>query len=322
MANIKDVARHAGLSPSCVSKYLKDKNSVRADSRIKIEKAINELNYVPSNIARSLRNGNTRTIMAIMPTITLPFFAEIFEFLRTYIASSGYNLSLYTLNGDTKFSHRDFLFSDGAIVAFPNNSEVVREIDAVLTKTNKPLVVMHGEANSKNTNSVFVDIREGMEQAALYLKDNGRKRIAYVGGDKRSVPSIERFSGFTNVIPEELRLGIYRKDFSMNWGYESARKMIDSNQVPDSVLCENDGIAAGVINYLMTHGISVPHDVWVIGFDNIPLSEMFTPSISSVSIPSQKMAEEAVRILFKAMKTKESEKVSFKASLIIRESSK
>jgi len=322
VSNIKDVAHWAGLSPSCVSKYMKNKQSVRVENRELIEMAIKELNYVPSNIARSLRHGKSMTVKAIMPPITLPFFAEIFEHLRMHLSFGGYHLILQTINPNEPFSSQDFLFTDGVIVAFPNNNKIIDQLAAILKTLNKPIVAMNGFSYMENINSVSVDIGDGMAQAAAYLKSQGRKRIAYVGGDEFSSPSIERFSGFSSVISPGLHCGVYRHDFSMGWGYMSAKSMLDSGNIPDGVLCENDGIAAGVIKYMLTHGISVPDDVWVIGFDNIPLSEMYTPSISSVSIPSKEMSLAAVKILIEAMQKETLIKMQFKATLVIRESSR
>lgn len=322
MSNIKDVAQMAELSPSCVSKYFKDKNSVRVENRERIEMAVDTLNYVPSNIARSLRQGKSMTIKAIMPPITLPFFAVIFEHLRILLSSANYHLILQTINPSEPFSLQDFLFTDGTIVAFPNDDKIINQLIDIHSKLNKPLVAIHGFSEVGNINSVSVDIGEGMAQAATYLKDNGREKIAYIGGDEFSSPSIERFSGYTRAVPPELRYGIYRHDFSMEWGYLSAKSMLESGDVSDGILCENDGIAAGVIKYMLTHGVSVPDDTWVIGFDNIPLSEMYTPSISSVSIPSKEMAMAAVEILLMAINKEPVMKKQFKATLIIRESSR
>jgi LacI family transcriptional regulator len=301
---------------------MKNTQSVRAENRKRIEMAIEELNYVPSNIARSLRQGKSMTVKAIMPPITLPFFAEIFEHLRVSLSSAGYHLILHTINPDEPFSPQDFLFTDGVIVAFPNDNEIIRQLNAILKTLEKPLVAMSGFSRVENVNSVSVDIGDGMSQAAMYLKSQGKKRIAYVGGDEHSSPSIERFSGFCSVIPPELRFGVYWRDYSMGWGYMSAKNMLDSEHIPDGVLCENDGIAAGVIKYMLTHGVTVPGDVWVIGFDNIPLSEMYTPSISSVSIPSKEMSLAAVKVLIEAIQKETQENVQFKATLVIRESSR
>ena len=321
MSTIKDVAQCAGLSPSCVSKYFKDRNSVRLDTRRRIEEAVSSLNYVPSNIARFLRNGKSMTLKAIMPSITRPFFASIFEYLHTLCRTAGYNILLQTIEENESFSHGDFVFADGVIVAFPDDDRVVNQLTDILIEMGKPLSALLGHENARGCAIISVDICRDMAEAATYLLTSGRKRIAYVGGANESSPSRERWRGFSSVIPPELRHGIYQQAFSLEWGYFAAQKMLLNEIRPDSVLCENDSIAAGVIKCFLSNGVTVPNDVWVVGYDNTILSEMYSPSISSVSIPSKEMSEEAVRILLGAINGKPLQNSKFRGKLIIRESS-
>ena len=320
MANIKQVAAKAGVSPSCVSKYLKNADSVRPDTREKVEDAIRALNYVPSSIARLLRMGKSMTVKVIMPSVTLPFFAGIFEYLRLTLLTAGYNLILQTISPGDTFHEQDFIFVDGAIVAFPNDDSVIGSLSGLLKQLNKPLVTIHGYSSLDVPGLISVDIAEGMSQASRYMQEHGRKNIAYVDGTPESTIVGERFRGFSSVVPPECRFGVFNGDFSMQWGYTAAHQMLDSNRIPDGILCGNDGIAAGIIKYMLIHGVSVPGDVWVFGFDNIPLSEMYTPSISSVSIPSQKMCEVAVQSLIAAMNDGELSSHRFNAELVLRDS--
>ena len=96
--------------------------------------------------------------------------------------------------------------------------------------------------------------------------------------------------------------------------------MVECQQVPDAVLCENDSLAAGVVKFMVTHGISVPDDIWVAGFDNISLAEMYTPSITSVSIPAREMSLAAAEMLIQAMNNGELGEMQFKTTLLLRES--
>ena len=320
MITIKQVAQCAGVSASCVSKYLRDENSVRDYNKERIAEAIRTLNYIPSQAARSLRNGVSMMVKAIMPSITLPFFAEIFEYMRTAFAEAGYTLVLQTIDANTPFSARDFSDTDGAVVVFPDEDAIIKQLKDTLTSVGKPLIALVGHKLADNIGSVYVDISDGMAQAARFMLDNNRSRIAFVGGVESSVSSRERYRGFLRVVPPAMQCGVYRRNFSIDWGYEAARKMVESQQVPDAVLCENDSLAAGVIKFMMTHGISIPDDVWVIGFDNIPMAEMYNPSISSVSLPSQNMSLVAADMLIQAMRGGEPGEMQFKTDLLLRES--
>ncbi len=321
MANIKDVAQHAGLSPSCVSKYFKDKNSVRKSSRIRIEEAVAALNYVPSDVARSLRSRRSNTIKALMPPITRPFFADVFEHIHIPCLAAGYKLLLQTINFGETFTSQDFSFSDGVVIAFPDDEGIIASLANLLKESRKPLVAILGHKNVKECPFVSVDISRGMAEAAKYLITSGRKRIAYIGGTDESAPSYERFRGFTSVVAPEARHAIFRRDFSLEWGHSAAQRMLASGDLPDGVLCENDSIAAGVIRCFMANGVSVPGDVWVIGFDDTILAKMYWPSISSVSIPVSEMSAAAVHILLGAINGVPVHNKTFQGELIVRESS-
>ena len=320
MITIKQVAQRAGVSASCVSKYLRDENSVRQYNKERIAEAIKSLRYIPSQAARSLRQGKSMMVKAIMPSITLPFFAEIFERMRTAFSDSGYTLILQTIDAEKPFSARDFSGVDGVVVVFPDEDTLIGQIEETLSSMDKPLVALAGHKLVNNIGAVHVDISDGMAQAARYILDCGRSRIAFVGGVESSISSSERYRGFVRVVSPTLQCGVYRRNFSIDWGYEAAKKMVESQRVPDAVLCENDSLAAGVIKFMMTHGVSVPGDIWVAGFDNIPLAEMYTPSISSVSLPSENMSLAAADMLINAMNGGKLGEMQFKTELLLRES--
>ncbi|MDR1703885.1 MAG: LacI family transcriptional regulator [Clostridiales bacterium] len=321
MVTIKDVARHAGLSPSCVSKYFKEKNSVRENSRLRIEEAVCALKYVPSDIARSLRGKRSNAVKVLMPVITRPFFAEVFEYLRLPFSKAGYNLLLQTITDEGAFYPQDFVFADGVIVAFPDDDSVINRLADILEGTGKPLVALLGHQKVENCITVSADISQGMAEAAKYLLASGCERIAFIGGTVESSPSNERFRGFTSVVPPEAQYAIYRRDFSLEWGHTAAQRMYDSGKLPDGVLCENDSIAAGVIRCFLSNGVKIPGDVAVIGFDDTIIADMYWPSITSVSIPIKEMSETAVGILLDAINAKPVSNRSFQSALVVRESS-
>ncbi len=321
MVTIKDVAKHAGVSASCVSKYLKDENSVRPHNRKQIAEAITQLNYIPSRAARSLRYGKTMAVKAIMPPISLPFFAEFFEYLRIHFAISGYSLSLHTLSStDAPMTAEDFADYDGAVIVFPDDDSIVTHVHKILSDLGRPLVVVSGTQYGEDIRTIYVNMEQGIMDVCQFLLDNGKKRISFVGGTEKAASSNIRFSGFKNVIPEEMQCGVYRGGFSMNWGYRAAQLMVKRSPLPDAVICENDSLAAAIIKYMITHGISVPNDMWVIGFDNIPMAEMYNPSISSVGMPSRDIAITVAITLVAEMNGEIPEYKQFDCNFVLRES--
>lgn len=321
MITIKDVAQQAGVSASCVSKYLKDPNSVRPNNRKQIAAAIQALNYIPSRAARSLRYGKTMAVKAIMPPISLPYFADFFEHLRVHFASLGYSLSLHTLSSSAApFTADDFVDYDGAVIVFPDDDSIVDHVHRIMQSLGRPLVVVSASRYDESILHIHVNMEQGIMDVGQFLIDNNLKRISFVGGTERSVPSNCRYAGFEKAIPEEMRCGVYRGGFSMDWGTRAAQIMLRQPVLPDAVICENDSLAAAIIKYMITHGVSVPNDMWVIGFDNIPMAQMYNPSISSVSLPSRDIAITATNVLVAAMNGEKPEPKSFDCDLVLRES--
>jgi DNA-binding LacI/PurR family transcriptional regulator len=321
MTNIKQVAAYAGLSPSCVSKYFKDKDSVRENSRKQIENAIAALNYTPSSIARSLRGGKFMTIKVILPTIRLPFFGTIFEELHKFLQKAGYNLILQTVTEGKNFMPDDFIFTDGVIASFLDSESSILQLREILKNLKKPLVLMQGSQDPLKEGSVTCNIGDGVAEISRYLIANGRKHIAFVGGKRDSLSSRERFKGFRDTVPPDCRYGVFRHDFTMEWGYSAGQMMLDLDNHPDAVVCENDYIAAGVIKCMLAHGIMVPSDVWVTGFDDSSLARMYAPSISSFEIPSVEMSEAAAGMMLDALRGGSLERRRFLGKIILRESS-
>ena len=321
MVTIKDVAKQAGVSASCVSKYLKDVNSVRPHNRKQIADAITQLNYIPSRAARSLRSGKTMAVKAIMPPISLPFFAEFFEYLRIHFAISGYSLALHTLSSnDAPMTAEDFIDCDGVVVVFPDDDTIVSHLNHILSKAGRPLVVVSGKRYSEDIHTIHVNMEKGIMDVCQFLLDSDKKRIAFVGGTDKDASSNIRFAGFQKAIPEELQCGVYRSGFSMHWGYRAAQLMVKKDPLPDAVICENDSLAAAIIKYMITHGISVPDDMWVIGFDNIPMAQMYNPSISSIGLPSRDIAITAAITLVAEMNGETPEYKEFDCNFVLRES--
>lgn len=319
MVTIKDVAKHAGVSASCVSKYLKDENSVRPHNRKQIADAITQLNYIPSRAARSLRSGKTMAVKAIMPPISLPFFAEFFEYLRIHFAISGYSLALHTLSSnDAPMTAEDFIDYDGVVIVFPDDDSVVNHLHRILSAMDRPLVVVSGNYYDENIHTIHINMKQGIMDVCQFLLDSGKKRISFVGGTNKDASSNIRFAGFQNAIPEELQCGVYRSGFSMHWGYRAAQLMVKKDPLPDAVICENDSLAAAIIKYMITHGISVPDDMWVIGFDNIPMAQMYNPSISSVGMPSRDIAITAAITLVAEMNGEAPEYKEFDCNFVLR----
>jgi len=328
MAVIKDVAKLAGVSVGTVSKYLNKKGNLKEETRKKVEYAINKLQYKPSPVARSMRTGKTNTIAIIAPDITNPFFAEIYNSIRQCAAQNGYVSILYTTSDDPKIL-KNYLTStsikqaDGIILCFVDEDEDVAQFMDEIQKS-IPIVMLSWNINNTKFNCVSIDVFEGAMKATNHLISLGHKRIAYVGGHDRV--SVEKHNGFIKALKaaalESKPEFEYFGDFNLQTGFYATRKFCMLPDMPTAIFAENDIIAIGCIKYLLQNNIRVPEDVAVIGFDNIKLSAMYEPSLSTISLPIVQMGEEAVKLLLSIMhKNNANNKVLIlKNELIVRSS--
>ena len=280
MANIKQVAALAGLSVSCVSKYLKNPGSVLPDSRQRIEAAIEELQYTPSAMARYLRTKRTYTVKAVMESITIPFFAEMFENLRRDLEERGYTTILQTID-NKPFSTRDFDAVDGVIACFVDDEQVLKTIHEAAGSL--PFICMHWREPALDVPTIWLDVRQGMRLAARHLLEGGCRRLAHVGGPPQSVIASVKEEGVRETLREAglplLPEYCFRDAYSFQAGYAAAKIMAALPQRPDGVLCDNDVLAAGVICGFYRQEVAVPGEIRVTGFDNIPLAEMYILSL-------------------------------------------
>lgn len=321
MANIKEVAALAGLSVACVSKYLKSPNSVLPSSREKIESAIEQLHYIPSQTARSLRTKKTMAVKIVMQRIDNPFFAEMFERLRRELERFGYTALLQ--GSDREPSAADFLGVDGVISCFNDDEKMISAISGALSGR-IPLVCMHWRSPNFEHPSVWTDVSVGMGLAAKLLLDEDCAEFAYVGGPDDSVISSFKFNGVKTALIEAGAAvndeRIFHGEFSFQTGYDAAKAMVRSGKLPQAVMCETDELAAGVICGLYRQGVAVPEQVRVTGFNNVPLAEMYIPAITSIALPFEELCSTAVKLLMDTFAGKPAEKVQIAPKLMKRQS--
>lgn len=315
MANIKQVAARAGLSVACVSKYLKNPDSVLPSSRQQIEEAIRDLRYVPSRTARSLRTKRSYSIHVILESITNPFFAEMFEGLRRELDKRGYTSMLRPL--EKPFASGDFEAADGVAACFFEDESRLEELRRAVGGI--PVVCVHWRRLPSPLPCVWADVREGMTLAADHLTLAGCRRLAYVGGPPENAISALKREGALSILKSPPIVSC-AGEFSFQTGYNAAKKIAALPERPDGVLCENDVLAAGVICGLYRRGLRVPEDMRVTGFDNIPLAEMYIPAITSVALPIADMCAAAASLLTGIIEKKPGDNCAFSPTLMVRQS--
>lgn len=319
MSTIKQVAELTGLSVSCVSKYLNHPNNVLPETKAKIDKAIKTLNYCPSPIARSLRTKRTGIIVIVTESIINPFFAELFDSLRHEFQKIGYKAILKTLSGQ-KFSSEDFSFADGIVICFPNDESNISKIEMV--SQNIPKILIHGRKIDTYNNIVYCDIGNGSKLAAEHLYNKGCRKFLLVCGLNNSSMSNKKSNAVLSFLEstkeETTCFSIYGSN-DYYGGEKAITTIVDSLKNIDGIICESDALATGVISKLLSLNVSIPDDIKIVGFDNIPIAHMFHPALTTIAIPIKEMCIETVTQTARILNDKEVSFASFNPQLIIRQ---
>ena len=330
MAVIKDVAALAGVSTGTVSKYLNNPQSLKKETKKRVEEAILQLKYKPSPLAQSMRTGKTNTVAVIVPDIINPFFAELYNHIRLSASLSGYTSILYTTE-DNPYILKDCLSVvsmrqlDGIILCFLDEDETVEALIKDM-QSQTPIVLLGWDMSNTKFNSVIVDVFEGIFKATQHLIDQGHKNIAYVGGPENDRISVEKYQGYARAMAsagyEIYPSQVFRLSYTLQSGYQAARRLTMQPQLPAALVAENDILAIGSMKFFLQNKIHIPEDISVIGFDNIPLSLMYEPSLSTVSLPVEEMGKEAVQLLLRRINRTVSKntQVVLKTRLIVRNS--
>jgi LacI family transcriptional regulator len=333
---LKDVAKKAGVGVGTASRVLNNQAHVSEEKREKVLKAIEELNYKPDEIARSLKTKTTRNIGVILNDITNPFYADLLRGLETQASELGYSIVFidsYLEQGNWMESVLNFYKSkvDGIIYI---GSTVTDEIIEVCESNELPFVYasasMDVKRELKNTiYSVDIDNEAAAYDATMALINHGHKDIGLILGsedDKNS--TVYRYLGFKKAMGSkgyEIREEwIHYANFSFDTGYESMKKILSCSKIPTAIFAISDLMAIGAAKAILERGFRIPDDISIMGFDGIKNSLYFHPEISTVNQPRYEMgrlASEKMIKLIKNEKISETESI-LKHDVILRDSIK
>ena len=302
MATIKDVAAMAGVSFTTVSHVVNNTRPVSADVRAKVERAISQLNYVPSAVARSLKARSTATIGLVVPNSTNPYFAELSRGVEDGCAREGYCM-FFCNSDDDPAKQRNYLRTlqekrtDGLIVASAGDDAVLA---SSLTDTREPLVIVDRNIEGLSADLVQIDHERGAYLATKHLLELGHVRIGCITGPVATAVSAMRVHGFIRAMAErgiEIEpSAIVESDFSGGGGQEAAGRLFDTVR-PTAIFACNDMMGIGALRVAAERGIRVPHDCSIIGFDDIELSSYTYPALSTVGQSVRALGEAAAHML-------------------------
>lgn len=328
----KDVAQRAGVSRSTVSYVLNDQNDLKIpisdETRQRVMDAVNELGYEPDARAQSLRRGSSKTVGVIIPVIQNPFFWQTLSGVTNALQDAGYGLYLSqpaldsvqestVLNELIRQRVDGLILLAGAKYLLPNMTGYLREVD-------RPVVEI--TATKADFDHVIHGYSSGTKALMEHLLTLGHKRIGFIYGVVQDVQGYDRLFTYRQALQEAGLVG--NEAYEVHCGdqledaYQAAYSLLNRPDRPTALLVINDMLAIAVIRAANDLGLSIPQDLSVTGFDDIPFSNYTVPRLTTVSGKAEQSGHEAVRLLLNRFAQPDLPKqiATVDVELIIRES--
>jgi DNA-binding LacI/PurR family transcriptional regulator len=334
-ATLQQVAKRAGVSVSTVSRALNGNVRVDPETRNRIRAAMNRLNYRARDTANeTFATPTTHMLGLLMPEgmqvlgLNTSVYGAVAEAIRTIAEASGYGVTLSTYTntpdvvtvGDRLLAQQKL---DGVILF---RTRLADESFDWLRELQLPFVVIGRLYDRDPFHCVGVDNRQAGYLATQHLLDLGHRRIAFLIGPREVPPTLLRLEGFRNAMraanltPRES--WVIESKYDAQFATELTRQLVTASEPPSAIIAANDRVAWAIIRTIQAHGLSVPGDISVVGFDDAEESSHFTPPLTTVRIEWREMAEIATRMLIEILSRRNITRVyvAIEPKLIVRES--
>jgi DNA-binding LacI/PurR family transcriptional regulator len=321
--SIKDIARAAGVAPSTVSRALRDRPGVSAQTGARIRHLAEEMDYTPSLLARSLVTRDTATIGLVITYASDPFLARLVAGVEEAARENGYSVFLSS-------SYRDADREQEVIRSFHERraSGIIvtgSQIDAGYRRLRErfPLPIVLTNCRTYPY-SVSTDNRSGAEQAVDHLARLGHQRIAYVSNQRSFRTNDDRFAGYQAALAR-YRIPLHPElvidgDGTLEGGAQVGQELLALSDPATAIFCFNDLVALGVLHALERTGFTVPRDCSIVGFDDLELAAYACPPLTTVRQASQRIGELAMRMLIDLIQGQDDVQAEvLPAELVIRE---
>ena len=287
--NLEDVAAKAGVSTATVSRVLNNLGVVRSTTRARVLRAAEELRYYPNMHARALAGGRSNTLGLIVSNLENPFFLDIFRTLEEEARRDGYEVIVANTGYDPARLKSAVGLMLGRKVA--GLAMVVAEEDKALLdelEERKVRTVVYDVGTPRRLmTSIKTNYRKGMHRIVEYLFSLGHRRMAFAGHHLSLGPVVDRRETFLDIVKQygSVEHTTVADADGYAGGREAVRELYRTGFRPTAILCVNDFMAIGVLRELRDMGLDVPRQVSVTGFDNIELSEMIYPALTTAHVP-------------------------------------
>lgn len=329
--SMKDIAKAANVSVATVSNTISGKKYVSPELRERVEKAIQQLQFRPSKVARSLKTKKTFQIGLMIPDITNPYFAEIARGVESIALQNSYQLFLCNTDGVVQREEKTLQsfweqHVDGIINVAPR-----MDMDLVFAFSQRiPTVILDREPSEKDgkVDAVFINNYQGSFELAVYLANQGHHQFACIRGPQEVPSSSIRVKGFTEGlhsagIPRS-RLVVIPGDFSFARGFEGMKEILYRQPHPSAVFCCNDLMAWGAMEAAKQAGLRIPEGIAIAGFDNVYFTEFLVPTLTTIHQPKFDAGQIAMKTMLERIQTGaggwDPRRIELSTQLILRKS--
>lgn len=327
-ATMNDVAKLAGVTQATVSYVINNSANVSDEVKERVYDAVKKLDYRPNYIARALKTSNSDIIGIILPDIVNQYYSRMVEHLESLMIESGHHTMVYTTSYNPNYE-KDIIMR---LLSYDVQSIVVlyQLSDAanwnVLKLSGKPIIALEGGSYCSQIGipNMHTDSFYGGYTATRHLLDTGAEKIAFIHQTAVNESLHDRFLGYSQAMKDA---GLYHVE-DIYYIENTANRYKEYEKVGsqlagmpyDGIVATSDLIAFGLIRQFKMHGKSVPEDVRIVGYDNVPLADLCIPSLTTISQPIEEICEGIIGLLFSPDGEKPSVDMKFKPELIIRES--
>lgn len=328
---IKDLARELGISPSTVSRALKDHPDISIETKKAVQELAKKLNYQPNAIALSLKHSKTFTIGVIIPETVHYFFSTVISGIEDVAYDAGYNIMICQSNElyDREKSNANMLYSnrvDGLLVSLAKETRDYNHLE-FFQQNNIPIVCFDRGVSQLNCDQIIIDDYTAAFDITNYLIKQGHKKLVHLAAPQHLAIGINRKNGFVdalnnNNIPFSEDQIILADKFDR--ATEVIEELITSNKLPDGIFAANDLTALGAMRALKKHKIAIPEQVGIAGFGNGQNAVLTDPPLTTINQNGYNMGKKAAEVLLRKIKNNTEEyKLAehiIETELIIRES--
>lgn len=303
---LADVARHAGVSISTVSRVVRRHADVSDASRQTVLASVKELHYRPSSIARALVSGRSSTVALLVSDISNPFYPQLARAIERVAAHHGYALLICNTEDSVVETrrHLERLIAHGVDGVI--HGSVGTDEDAIdeLLDDRAPVVYVNRRPKRADAHYVVADNRAGARDLAHHLLSLGHLRTGFIAGPDYAANAVERLDGWMEVMgsAKGAQPLVSRGGFDARHGREAMRMWLDSGDAPTAVVGVNDNVAVGAMDAILAAGKSIPADISVAGFDDVELASSRILDLTSVSYDTERLAERSIQILLRALR--------------------